>query len=72
MPGNGQNYLNGAPNGTRGASTVPPSRFGGNIDVTILLIPFVSLLGTAVQPKMGRLHRIFAAYRLLVTGACLC
>ncbi|GAQ78765.1 acetamidase/formamidase [Klebsormidium nitens] len=32
MPGNGQNYLNGAPNGTRGASTVPPSRFGGNID----------------------------------------
>ncbi|GAQ79982.1 acetamidase/formamidase [Klebsormidium nitens] len=32
MPANGQNYLTGAPNGTRGASAVPPSRFGGNID----------------------------------------
>lgn len=32
MPANGNKYLTGAPNGTEGASTVPPSRFGGNID----------------------------------------
>lgn len=32
MPSNGQNYLNGAPNGTMGANTIPPSRFGGNVD----------------------------------------
>eukprot|EP00897_Mesotaenium_endlicherianum_P005486 jgi/Mesen1/4966/ME000248S04250 len=32
MPANGQLYLNGAINGTKGASTVSPSNFGGNID----------------------------------------
>eukprot|EP00850_Spirogloea_muscicola_P017982 SM000160S02523 [mRNA] locus=s160:71:4872:+ [translate_table: standard] len=32
MPANGQNFLKGAVNGTRGANTVPPSKFGGNID----------------------------------------
>ncbi|GAQ82864.1 acetamidase/formamidase [Klebsormidium nitens] len=32
MPANGQNYLKGAPNGTMGANTIPPSRFGGNVD----------------------------------------
>eukprot|EP00850_Spirogloea_muscicola_P009457 SM000053S17414 [mRNA] locus=s53:280840:285052:+ [translate_table: standard] len=32
MPANGQNFLKGAVNGTKGANTVPPSKFGGNID----------------------------------------
>ncbi|GAQ79555.1 acetamidase/formamidase [Klebsormidium nitens] len=31
-PANAANYINGAPNGTLGASTTAPSRFGGNMD----------------------------------------
>eukprot|EP00897_Mesotaenium_endlicherianum_P009152 jgi/Mesen1/8265/ME000448S07414 len=32
MPANGQKFLNGAPAGTEGCNTIPPSKFGGNID----------------------------------------
>ncbi|GAQ87319.1 hypothetical protein KFL_003450055 [Klebsormidium nitens] len=31
-PSNAANYINGAPNGTLGAATTAPSRFGGNMD----------------------------------------